>query len=154
MRVARYYCPTAHQTFCLLPDCLAARLSGSLDEVETVVAAVEAAPSIEAAADGLRPDIELPGAVRWVRRRYSAVRAALLVLVTSTPALLGKCQPTLAEVSERVRPPVLRHVRAEVEKQLGALPAPVGFAPRLRAVPRGRTPREHETGPDPPARPL
>ncbi|MCG5051479.1 MAG: hypothetical protein KA712_21070 [Myxococcales bacterium] len=150
MRVARYYCPTAHRTFSLLPDCLASRLSGSLEEVEAVVTAVEAAPSIEAAADRLRPDIELPGAVRWVRRRYSATRAALLVLVTSTPALLGNCEPTLAEVRQRLGTPVLRHVRAESEKQLGALPAPVGFGPRSRAASRLWTPREHETGPDPP----
>jgi hypothetical protein len=35
--VARWYCRKAHQTFSLLPDCLAARLSGALVEVETVV---------------------------------------------------------------------------------------------------------------------
>ncbi len=36
------------------------------------------ARSIEAAADPLRgPDVTLPGAVRWLRRRIRAVRAAL-----------------------------------------------------------------------------
>ena len=54
-RIARWYCPESHTTFSLLPDCLAARLPGTLDEVETVVAAAEQAPSLSAAADALRP---------------------------------------------------------------------------------------------------
>ena len=47
-RVARWYCPEGHRTFSLLPDCLAARLSGTLSEVEAVVRAAEQAPSLEA----------------------------------------------------------------------------------------------------------
>ena len=35
-RIARWYCPESHTTFSLLPDCLAARLPGTLDEVEQV----------------------------------------------------------------------------------------------------------------------
>jgi hypothetical protein len=42
MQVARWYCPTGHTTFSLLPDCLASRLSGTLDADEEVVAAVDA----------------------------------------------------------------------------------------------------------------
>jgi len=45
-----------------------------------VVAAAEAAPSLEAAADVLRPDIELPEAVCWMRRRVQRVYAALTAL--------------------------------------------------------------------------
>ena len=71
MRITRYYCPTAHETFSLLPDCLASRFPGDLDDLERVVAQVDAARGIEAAADGLRPDIVLPSAVRWVRRRLT-----------------------------------------------------------------------------------
>jgi hypothetical protein len=55
MRIARYYCPTAHETFSLLPDSLASRFPGDLDDLELVVAHVETARSIEAAADRLRP---------------------------------------------------------------------------------------------------
>ena len=63
-RIARCYCPESHTTFSLLPDCLAARLSGTLAELEAVVAAVEQTPSLISAADQLRPDeIELPGAL-------------------------------------------------------------------------------------------
>lgn len=79
-RVARWYCQQAHETFSLLPDCLAARLPGTLAEVERTVVVVEQAPSLEAAADGLRPDIELPGAVRWTRRRKRAAHAGVNVL--------------------------------------------------------------------------
>ena len=89
MRIVRYYCPTAHETFSLLPDCLASRFPGNLDDLERVVTAVETAPSIEAAADVLRPDIVLPSAIRWVRRRLTLVRAAVLAVVTLLPDLCG-----------------------------------------------------------------
>jgi len=57
----------------LLPDHLAARFPGTLSEIEHVVATVEQAKSLEAAADRLRSDdITLPSAVRWVRRRVAA----------------------------------------------------------------------------------
>jgi hypothetical protein len=150
MRVARYYCAAAQTTFSLLPDCLSARLPGDLDEVERVVAAVEAAPSVEAAADKLRPGADLPGAIRWVRRRLSAVRAMLLALVTMSPERLGGCTPTLHDVGARLGTPVLRQVRALAERHLGALAAPVGFGHRPRLRTRRPPPREHDPGPDPP----
>jgi len=150
MRVARYYCPTAHTSFSLLPDCLAAKLPGDLDEVERVVAAVGAASSVEKAADKLRPDIGLPGAVRWVRRRLGPARAVLLAVVTVLPVLVGSCRPILDEVGLRLGIPVFRQVRAQAEKHLGQLAAPIGFGPRPSPAPRRRTPREHDLGPDPP----
>lgn len=150
MRVARYYCRDAHTTFSLLPDCLAAKLPGDLDAVERLMAAVEAAPSMEVASEELRPDIELPGALRWIRRRLNPARAVLLALVTLVPGLVG-CRPTLDEVGRRLGTPVFRQVRAEREKHLGALAAPIGFGPRPRATPSRRTPREHDLGPDPPS---
>ena len=73
-RIARWYCPQSHTTFSLLPDCLSARLPGTLDELETVVAHAERAPSLLAAANALRTDtVALPGAMRWVRRRVRRV---------------------------------------------------------------------------------
>lgn len=57
----------------MLPDCLAVRLSGTLAEAEAVVCAVEQATGLKAACEGLRPDIELPGVLRWVRRRVQTV---------------------------------------------------------------------------------
>lgn len=152
MQVARYYCASAQTTFSLLPDCLAARLPGDLEEIERVVAAVEAAPSVEAAADELRPDIDLPGAVRWVRRRLRAVRAALLVLVTMSPDRFEGCAPTLGDVTARLGTPTLRQVRAQTEKHLASLAAPIGFGPPPRRGTRRRTPLEQDLGPDPPRR--
>jgi hypothetical protein len=90
MRIARYYCPTAHETFSLLPDCLASHFPGALDPIEQVVATVEAARSVEAAADVLRPDITLPSAVRWVRRRLTPVRCALVAVITYHMAALTR----------------------------------------------------------------
>jgi len=52
-KVARYYCRKGQTTFSLLPDCLAARLPDTLDQVQEVIAAVEAGPSIEQVAISL-----------------------------------------------------------------------------------------------------
>ena len=87
IRVTRYYCPTAHETFSLLPDCLASRFPSDLDDLERVVSYVAAARRVEAAADTLRPDIDLPSAVRWIRRRLTLVRAALVIVAGLLPGL-------------------------------------------------------------------
>ena len=77
MLIARWYCEEGHTTFSLLPDCLALRLSSTLAAVEEVALAVERrAGSMEALAAELRPDIEMQGAVRWVRRRVVAAVVA------------------------------------------------------------------------------
>jgi hypothetical protein len=151
MRVARWYCPQAQETFSLLPDCLAARLSGSLDEVERAVVAVETS-GVEAAAQALRIEqSELPGAVRWLRRRRRGVRSAVLALVTAMPGGPLGAVPELRAVrqvlgTERALV-ALRGIGAE---QLHALPPPLGFLPLRRARPDHETSGQHETGPDPP----
>ncbi len=73
-RVPRWYCRESHTTISLLADCLAARLPGTLDDLEAVVVAAESAKSQEDAANEVRcpsddDAIELPGALRWLRRR-------------------------------------------------------------------------------------
>jgi len=155
-QIPRWYCPTGHATFSLLPDCLASRLPGSLDEVEQVVATVEAkvaaGESIEKAAEKIRPDIELPGAVRWVRRRMGAVRMALLALVTLLPGQLGN-EPRLGSVREVLgTKSALVRLREIGSAHLGALAPPVGFGPRPRRRWRRRRRRQQGTGPDPPHR--
>src|SRR2546428_10984928 len=132
MRIARYYCPTAHETFSLLPDGLASRFPGDLDDLERVVAHVEAARSIEAAADQLRPDIVLPSAVRWVRRRLTLVRTTLLAIVTLLPDLGGggaRVRAIRTALATDPPPPALRARPAVVP---AALPRPPGFPPPLR----------------------
>jgi len=151
MRVARWYCPDAQMTFSLLPDCLSARLAGSLDEAERAVVAAEIL-GVEAAAQTLRvEEVELPGALRWLRRRRGGVRAAVLALVTAMPGRLG----TVAEVGA-IRS-VLGTERALVAlREIGAahlhaLPHPVGFCPSRARRAEGEPPLQHETGPDLPA---
>ena len=129
MRIARYYCPTAHETFSLLPDCLASHFPGELDPIEQVVATVEAARRVEAAADTLRPEITLASAVRWIRRRLIPVRLALLTVVTLLPdgftgdAQLAAVRCALATTS------ALTTLRADAALPLAGLPTPLGFQP-------------------------
>ena len=149
MRIARYYCPTAHETFSLLPDCLASRFPGDLDALERVVAHVDAASSIEAAADVLRPDIVLPSAVRWVRRRLTLVRATLLAVVTLLPDLWGVTAHLGAVRAALDTDQALVTLRARAVTRLPALARPLGFGPpvRPRRAPRRRS--QHGMGADP-----
>lgn len=135
----------------MLPDCLSARLQGSLDQAELAVVAAESM-GVEPAAQALRvDDVDLPGALRWLRRRRRGVRVAVLALITAMPTRLG----TVAEV--RAVRAVLGTDRALVSlREIGAdhlqvLPPPLGFCPPLGRRPESETPLPHETGPDPPA---
>lgn len=151
-RIARWYCPQGHRTFSLLPDHLAARFPGLLCKIEQVVASVEEAPSVEAAADRLRSDpITLPSALRWVRRRLTAVRALLTIVIGLFPQRLLGCTPTITALRTRLAcDAVLVVLREVAEPHLRALAPPLGFK---HASPRG-TERRHRfqqhMGPDPP----
>ena len=149
MRIARWYCREAQTTFSALPDCMAARVVGSLDDVEAVVLVAESL-GVEAAAQDLRAEIELPGVMRWLRRRRDLVRAALLALITALPGRLGSVARVQAvqAVLETDRALVaLREIGAD---HLHALVYPLGFCrPRRRMAERDVV-IQHETGPDPP----
>lgn len=130
MRIARYYCSTAHETFSLLPDCLASHFPGELDAIEQVVATVERARSVEAAADLLRPDITLASAVRWIRRRLTPIRLALLTVATLLPDL-GLGDARLAAVrGVFATSSALVTLRTRTAPHLAVLPTPLGFQPR------------------------
>ena len=154
--MARLLCPKAGTTISLLPDFLASRLTGTLAEVEAVVEAAEAAESQEAALERVRPAaaenaVTLLSGLRWLRRRLSAVDAALVAAVTLVPALAG-CQPTLGALGERLGArEVLVTLRQAAAEHLAAMSAPLGFRARgrRREAMRKRTP--HEAGPDPPS---
>jgi hypothetical protein len=150
--IPRWYCRTAHTTFSLLPDFLCSRLTGTLAEVEAVVAAVEAAPTQEAASEAVRRDIELPGALRWLRRRVRLVHAGLAAAIGLLPDVLAGCQPTVMSVRSVLGAEVaLVSLRSAVAPQLGVLPPPLGFGPRpLRRRPSS-TAVQQEPGPDPPS---
>jgi hypothetical protein len=144
MRITRYYCPTARETFSLLPDCLASHFPGTLDAIEHVVAIAESARSVEAAADILRPDVTLPSAVRWVRRRLTPIRRALFAIVTLLPDLFtGDARVTAVRLA-LATPTALVALRTHAAAQLTTLPTPLGFHPRAAqrdarpsAVPHG-----------------
>lgn len=151
VRVPRWYCRKAHETFSLLADCLAARLSGTLAEVEQVVMAVEQARSLQAAADVLRVHIELPGAMRWTQRRVRAVHAGLSALRGVMPERFGARPAILTAFCEALKvAPVLSRLRAIAADYLAHLPTPLGF--HHRGVDSGKRTLavQQPLGPDPP----
>ena len=103
----------------------------------------------EAAADW-RPHVELPGAVRWLRRRVQAVAVMLALVRGLLPDQFLTVLPTLAAwralLGVRWVLPALRAVAAA---HLHRLPPPLGFSPPRRG---GEPPhrRQHRAGPDPP----
>lgn len=134
--VVRYYCRRGHMTFSLLPDCLAARMPGTLEQVEKAATAVEhGSGSLESRADALRPPqeqadpVEIRSAVTWMRRRHRAVGTALAVLVVLVPEVFGQCMPTMASIGEALDTEVgvLVGVRRAAGELLGSIPAPIGF---------------------------
>lgn len=150
MQVARWYCRDAHRTFSMLPDCMSSRLTGSLDEAEQVVVRVEESPSVEKAAQKLRPDLELAGALRWVRRRVRGVHASLWILLTLLPGRLGSTA-RLVEVRTLLSTQrCLVMLRAVGAAHLHALPRPLGFRPLGARTSKREERLQHKTGPDPP----
>jgi hypothetical protein len=148
MRIARYYCPTARETFSLLPDCLASHFLGELEAIEHVVATVETARSVEAAADVLRPDITLPSAVRWVRRRLMPIRLALLTVVTLLPDLFTGDARLAAVRLALATPSALVALRTHAAPHLATLPTPLGFHPRSSRRDARPSPTPHGMGAD------
>ena len=141
-RVARWYCPESHMTFSRLPDCLAARLGGTLQAIEDAVAAAEAAPSLAKAADALRCDaVHLPGAMRWLGRRVRAVHRNLAAVRGLWPERFLKCPPEVGAFRERLKTEaVLVGLRGRCEGQLAQLAPPLGFCPDARAPPQRAAP--------------
>ncbi len=151
--IPRWYCAEAHQTFSLLPDCLCSRLRGPLAEVEAAVRAFEAAPTWESAAERIRPDIELQGALRWLRRRVVSTRAALTALIGLRPDLFVGCEPTLTALGSSLGVCcVLVALREIASTSLRRLPPALGFGPRPAKRWPHRKVLQHDSGPDPPAR--
>ena len=155
-KIARWYCRESHTTISLLPDCLAARLPGTLDALEDVVVAAEEAGSLEEAADEARcPEdddaIELPGALRWLRRRLDLVYDALARVIGLIPEKLAGCAATMSAVRERLKSDsALMELRGLVAGQLQTLPAPLGFQPHGIGVMSRKSAFQQRAGPDPP----
>lgn len=150
-KIARWYCPEGHQTISLLPDCLCSRLSGTLSDVEALIDCVEKAPSQEAAADNLRPEIELPGVLRWLRRRVFLVRSMLMLLIELLPELPNNIDLRIDCFRSHLGVEnVLPHLRMQAASFLHLLPPPVGFGPRRQALKKVKRHFQQQTGTDPP----
>ncbi len=152
-QIARWYCSQGHCTFSLLPDHLAARFPGTLTDIETVVAAVERAPSVEAAANALRPDdVTLATALRWIRRRVRLVHTVLTVVVSLLPDLCLGCSPTVQSLRNRLGfEPVLIALRGITSVHLHALARPLGLRPPGSAGGGRKNSLQQRKGPDPPS---
>lgn len=148
MAIARYSCPTAHETFSLLPDCLASRFPGTLAAMERVVAHVEEARRVAAAADVLRPDVGWTSARRWIHRRLRVVRATLVTVVTLLPALLGVAAQVIAVRTALDTDQALVRLRTDVDAWLHAVPRPLGFAPPRPARSASVAACQHDVGAD------
>ena len=117
------------------------------------MAAAERAKSLEAAADAVRGDaIELPGAMRWLRRRIRLVRRALAAAGTLLPERLASCPPTVLAFRDRLDTgaALVRLREAAAPPNFAALPPPLGCArgPAIRGHPIA--PFQQRTGHDPP----
>ena len=137
-----------HTTFSLLPDCLAARLSGTLLEVEVVLNKVQDSPSQEAAANEIRDDIGFIGALRWIRHRIFLTQVALNMLIGLLPSLPKNCTPKISHFQYFFNVQfVLPGIREHIASYLQVLPPPIGFGP----YPKKKKNRfQHKMGTDPP----
>ena len=151
-RIARWYCPESHTTFSLLPDCLAARLPGTLADLEDAVAAGERAPSVAAAAVALRAGrSEPPGAMRWLRRRTRLVRRVLTAVRGLLPERLAGCPATILAFRGRLgTDAALVWLREMAAPQLPALPTPLGYAHHPTTPGHPVQPFQQRVGHDPP----
>ena len=152
VKIARWYCRESHTTFSLLPDCLAARLPGTLDDLEAVVAHAERSRSLTATAKVLRRDaIELPGAIRWVRRRVRLVRRLLNSVAELQPERftlgIAGLVPLRAHLDTGR---ALVQLRRLLAPHLSVLPMPLGFSRDRSRVSENRPSFQHKLGHDPP----
>jgi hypothetical protein len=121
-----------------------------LAEVEALVRAVEQAPSLEAACRNRRPAIELPGVLRWARRRVQAVHTALHALKGLLPERFP-CSATLAAFATCLGVlEVLVALRPIGEPFLANMPTPLGFLPRRPQGGGHGGAYQQPVGPDPP----
>ena len=135
-KVARWYCPTGHKTFSLLPDCRAARMMGTLEQTEQAAVALERGEVLEVAAERIRPSeqdadaVGLAAAVRWMKRRHCSVTAGLIAITVLMPELFVDCAATVDGFAGRLGAAVvLVALREHCAAHLQAVPAPIGFLP-------------------------
>ena len=140
VRIARFYCRECHTSFSLLPSFCAASYSSSLAEVEQAIHVWARSPTFDAAAIELRPDIEIQGARRWLRRRVNRVLLVLTFLSTG----MNFPEPEMATID-------LVALRKKTGDTIHLLPTPVCFAHRPLGYWRDNPRTQHKMGPDSPS---
>lgn len=127
LKIPCWYCRAAHTLISLLPDFLPSRLSETLRDVEEVVLEAQKHPSLESAAEKIRPDIELPGALRWLCRRINYVDKILTIGAGILPQIGFK---SLKQLQKTFKVDfVLPHLREILETHLHKLPHIIGLIP-------------------------
>lgn len=150
-RIARWYCPRERRTVSALPDCLAAHRTGTLAQCEATVRTIEQARSLAAAADVVRTDIELPGALRYLSRLRAAIHGALGIIRGLEPTRFLHTEPTLTGFAATLdTEQVLMTLREQLRDFLPQLPAPLGFNPRPSGPAQRLKVRQHAMGRAPP----
>lgn len=148
LAVPRWYCFVGHVTISMLPVFLAARMAGTLAELEEAVVTSEQAETQVQAADALRSPtagdeaLTLEASTRWLRRRVRAVQACLLAVLGIYSERFAGIQASITAFRLQLGcDAVLVTLREIAEDRLVSLPPPLGFGPR--AQPR----RQTEKGP-------
>ena len=137
-RIPRFWCPVAKVSISLLPESLAAGVTGSLDAIEEAVDAIDVHGIAGAVDVVLPPDADeavgLVGAMRSLRRRRRWVHSALVAIVTLLADRFAGIAPTLGALrAELGVDRVLVALRSIAEIHLGALARPLGLRARASA---------------------
>ena len=128
--IRRFICRRQGRTVSLLPDCLAAHVTGSLEELEAAVAQAGEAATRAAAGAQARPpgECSLASAQRWLQRRMGWVEALLVTVKGLCPERFAGVDATLAGFGQQLDSgSVLRSLREVAEQHLQELLIPVGF---------------------------
>lgn len=132
-KIPLWYCRAARAVISLLPDFLASRLPGTLKDVEEVVLEAEKHPTLVSAAESIRPDIELPGALRWLRRRLKYVGNILNVAAGILSPVGFKDLRRLQGIFNVEF--ILPHLREKLNQHLYKMPHILGLiSPQLESV--------------------
>ena len=100
--IRRFICRRQGRTVSCLPDCFAAWVKGSLEELEEPLRAALLAVTQTAATEQARPpgECSLASAQRWLRQRQQWVRVALVTVKGLYPERFEGVLPSLAEFGQ------------------------------------------------------
>lgn len=135
-RIARFYCRPCGLTVSLLPDFLAAGYSDTLAVQKAALAEIPKHETFDAAARAARPDIELQGARRWLRRRLHRFTLTLLLAATAAGVPIESVD--------------VFSLRSSQPHLVASLPSFVGLRHQRLSYWKHDSPKQQPMGPDPP----